>query len=327
MLQQYIDGKVDPAFLKKLAIAAMQVGDKPGAELTGKAYIAGLKNPLSEEDIRFVSQFTNSTKDPGFAFMNENADQFKKVMGDRPYTVKMMNMIFHGEIEPVVNSSTDPDWNAIEAKIKPFGAAGEEILLRAETVALYNKQDWVHYVPVAKTYLEKYGEHISDQEKNAFQQEIDEHSGGNESNSTNVKDDEATTDQRIKTQIIDPAIAKATAAGNEPDWGALTKVVTEKYDSVYAGRTVTRARIFYYYSKDWPQFATAIVEYTEKYENKDDDKTMNTNANFVLKYSNDKKELQTALGWAKILLDKEPGNNEYKKTFQELQNKVRSIDK
>jgi len=178
MLQEYIDGKDDPAFLKKLAITAIQVGDKPGAELAGKRYIATLKNPLSEEDIKSVSEFTNSTKDPGFVLMNENVEQFKKVLGDRPYTVKMMNMIFHGEIEPMLNSTPDPDWKAIEAKIKPFGSAGEEIFLRAETIAFYNKQDWKQYVPVAKSYLEKFGEHISSSEKNAFQQAVDEHENG-----------------------------------------------------------------------------------------------------------------------------------------------------
>jgi len=175
MLQQYIGGNREPGFLKKLAMMAMQAGDKPGAQLVGTAYIANLKIPLSDEDIASVSQFTKSTRDPGFKLMNENPEQFKKAFGERQFTVAMMNMIYKGEMEPLINGSDNPDWTAIEAKVKPFGAPGEEMFLRAKTIALYNKQDWAHYVSTAKIYLEKYSKNISEQEKTAFQQAIDQH--------------------------------------------------------------------------------------------------------------------------------------------------------
>jgi Glycosyl hydrolases family 2, sugar binding domain/Glycosyl hydrolases family 2/Glycosyl hydrolases family 2, TIM barrel domain len=175
LLQQYIDGERDPVFLKKMATSASQAGDKSGAALAGKDYIASLKAPLSDEDVFFVSQFTKSTKDPGFTFMQANPEQFKKVLGERPYTVIMMNMIFHGEMEPMLNNTENPDWQAIEGKVKPYGSAGEEILLRAKTVAYYNKQDWTNYSPVAKAYLEKYGNNIPDNERTMFQSAIDQH--------------------------------------------------------------------------------------------------------------------------------------------------------
>jgi hypothetical protein len=175
MLDEYIKGNRDAAFLKKLSMMATQAGDKPGAVLAGNAYIAGLKQPLSEEDIQSVIQFTKSAKDPGFALMQNNADAFKKVIGDRQYTVDMMNMIFKGEMEPIINAGPNPDWKLIEEKVKPFGEPGEEILLRAKTVAFYNKQDWENYVPAASSYLQKYGKNISKNEKNTFQQAIDQH--------------------------------------------------------------------------------------------------------------------------------------------------------
>lgn len=174
-LQQYIDGKREPAFLKKLAMMASQAGDKPGAELAGKAYIATLEAPLSEEDINSVAQFTKSTRDPGFALMNANPEQFKKVLGERKYTTMMMNLIFKGEIEPMITGSENPDWDAIETKVKAYGEPGEEMFLRAKTIALYNKQDWVSYSAAAKRYLEKYGKNISEQERVAFQAAIDQH--------------------------------------------------------------------------------------------------------------------------------------------------------
>ena len=87
MLQQYIDGNRDKEFLKKMAIAASQNGDKPGAAMAGSAYITLLQSPLTEFDVQFVNQFTKSTKDPGFKFMISDSNQFRKIIGDRAYTV------------------------------------------------------------------------------------------------------------------------------------------------------------------------------------------------------------------------------------------------
>ena len=141
----------------------------------GKAYITTLIAPLNDEDRRTVSQFTQSTKDDGFRFINNDAEGFIRILGDRPYPVSMMNMIYHGEIEPLLNDHDPPDWNAIECKVKPFGSAGEEILLRAETVDLYNKQDWKNYERIASEYLNKFGKNISEQERSMFQAAIDSH--------------------------------------------------------------------------------------------------------------------------------------------------------
>ncbi|HSZ87360.1 MAG TPA: hypothetical protein VK787_15110 [Puia sp.] len=49
---------------------------------------------------------------------------------------------------------------------------------------------------------------------------------------------------------------------------------------------------------------------------------MNKNANFILKYREEKKELGTALGWSKHTVDKEPGNEDYKKTYDALQTRL-----
>jgi hypothetical protein len=173
MLQEYIDGRHDPAFLKKLAMTATQVGDKHGARQAGAEYVASLKIPLSEEDTRSVAQFTSSTKDAGFRLMVDNADAFRKVMGERPYVLAMMNMIYKGEIDPELSVTNNPDWNMLKNRVKPYGQAGEEILLRAKTVALYNDQNWKDYVPAAIEYLQKYGKNLKASEEKMFQEAID----------------------------------------------------------------------------------------------------------------------------------------------------------
>jgi beta-galactosidase/beta-glucuronidase len=173
-LDQYIAGKREPAFLKRMAMLAVQAGDKPGADLAGKAYIAALKTPLSDDDRTSVTQFTKSTKDPGYSFMIADSAGFQKVMGARKYTLALMNMVYKGELEQVINAG-NPDWKMLEEKIKPFGEPGEEIFLRAKTVEYINKQDWPNYVPAARAYLAKYGQNLSEKERSSFQQAIDQH--------------------------------------------------------------------------------------------------------------------------------------------------------
>jgi hypothetical protein len=332
ILQQYIDGKRDAAFLKQMAMMASQTGDKNGASLAGNAYLGTLKAPLSDEDIASVAQFAKSSKDAGFKLMLDHAADFKKVLGDRQYTVNMMNMIFKGDMEPLLADPAKIDWAAIEAKVKPYGAPAEEILLRAKTVHFYNKQEWPEYVTSATAYLNKYGNNITAQEKGMFQGAIDQHKGGaapvasaaqsSDEETAPVQDIKA-VDEKLKAELIDPAIAKANEAGAAPDWTALTKTVAAKYDAVTAERNVTRAKLFFYYGKDWKAFASAIVVFTEKYEDNSNLPTMLTNANFVLEHSTDKAELAKALAWANMLVEKEPNNEDYKKTLEGLKEKIK----
>jgi len=132
-----------------------------------------LKAPISEDDANTVVSFTKSTKDAGFALMASDSIAFKKVMGDRKYTVAMMNMIFKGEMEPLMQKKAS--WDEIGKAVSGYGAAGEEILLRAKTVDYYNTQNWKEYVLVASAYLEKFGANISEKEKTMFQKGIDDH--------------------------------------------------------------------------------------------------------------------------------------------------------
>jgi len=132
--------------------------------------------------------------------------------------------------------------------------------------------------------------------------------------------EEIKKDSIIKADIIDPA--ERDAQGEAPDWNALTADITKKYDATYADRTVTKAKIYFTYYKDWPTFTAAIVHYTEKYESFDNLKLLDTNANYILKNSDDKKELEAALAWSKHTLDKDPQNEAYKKTYAALQDKL-----
>jgi Glycosyl hydrolases family 2, sugar binding domain/Glycosyl hydrolases family 2/Glycosyl hydrolases family 2, TIM barrel domain len=175
LLQEYIDGRHDPDFLKRLAMTATQVGDKPGGRLAGGEYVASLKTPLTDEQMHFVIQFTSSSGDPGFRLMVLDSADFRRVMGDRKYAMTLMNAIYMGDIQPGIEGQDDPDWNAIGSRVRTYGSPGEEIFLRAEAIYYLNKQDWVHFVPAAKEYLAKYGATLKDSERQMFEGNIRQH--------------------------------------------------------------------------------------------------------------------------------------------------------
>jgi len=132
------------------------------------------------------------------------------------------------------------------------------------------------------------------------------------------------TDSLIIATIISPEEQQAGEDSREPDWASLSPLIKTKYSAEDAERSITKAKIYFYYGKDWPEFNKALVLYTVKYEDKNDLRLMNINANYILKFSSDPEELKTALGWIKPALEKEPGNQDYKKTYDALNTKITS---
>ncbi|HWK05559.1 MAG TPA: glycoside hydrolase family 2 TIM barrel-domain containing protein [Puia sp.] len=169
MLQEYIEGKRDDVFLKKMAIAAQQAGDKPGMRRSAEDYVSTLKAPFSKEELNYIMQITSSTKDPGFAILHADAASIDTVLGPRKAEVKLMNLIYGDEIEPFVNGqNVNPDWDELKNRTTVYGAPGEEIFLRAKTIYFLNHQDYIRYVQAGTEYISKYGQYITPEELNNF---------------------------------------------------------------------------------------------------------------------------------------------------------------
>ena len=132
-------------------------------------------------------------------------------------------------------------------------------------------------------------------------------------------------DSLIKVQIIDPFELAAAHNQQTPDWTELNKQITAKYDEAFADRIVNKAQIFYDYGKGWAAFTAALVRYTEKYEDHNNLSLLNKNAAMVAQFSTDKRELETALGWSKHTIDKDPGNADYQKTHESISKKLKSL--
>jgi len=127
-------------------------------------------------------------------------------------------------------------------------------------------------------------------------------------------------DKAIMQTIINPAEERAGSEG--PNWVAISQQVRASYTEVQTDRAVTKSKIYYYYGKNWVQFSTAIVHYTDVYENKDDGALMNKNAKMILDHSQDPIQWKAALGWVQHVLDKAPDNQTYKATRDALNAKL-----
>lgn len=128
-------------------------------------------------------------------------------------------------------------------------------------------------------------------------------------------------DKVIIAQYITPAEQQAGA--EDPQWGALVQKIKESHTGIEADRAVHKAQIYYYYGKNWPKFCSALVIYTDSYEDKNDFKLMDKNANMVLLRSNEVADFQKAAAW--MMPATNTGNDAYKKTYEALIAKISAL--
>jgi len=168
-ISEYLKGKTDAAQLKKLTLLASQNNDLAGKERFGSAYVNTLQPPYSESDLSLLTEITKKTTDKGFTVLLDQAKE------DRNIQVKAMNIIYSDVIATQVGKpDSKPNWEKIKNDIKTFGPTGEEIFLRARTIHTLNQKDWESYKAVAGEYLQKYGDHIPQNEKEMFEKNINE---------------------------------------------------------------------------------------------------------------------------------------------------------
>jgi hypothetical protein len=129
-------------------------------------------------------------------------------------------------------------------------------------------------------------------------------------------------DKIIMHEILSPALKTARAQNQEPDWNILRTTITTRFDASYADRNITKSKIFFFYNRDWAQFSTALVNYTQRYEWKDSLSLMNMNAKMVLDHSQNPADWKAAQSWAKYASDKNPSNDAYRATYDALTAKI-----
>jgi hypothetical protein len=130
------------------------------------------------------------------------------------------------------------------------------------------------------------------------------------------------TDALIANKIIKPA--EQNSNGKVPDWDLLTAKVMVGYGNNAADRTITKAKMQYYYHKDWSLFCASVVHYTEFFVMNNDYSMLDAMAETILKNSDDPAQLKVAQRWAGLANAAEPQNKQYNKTFQAFYYKLGS---
>jgi len=169
LLQEYIEGKREITFLRRLVMAAQQMGDNTGIARFTPEYFSGLKRPYLTDDFVCIMQLTSKTTDPGFVIIQQNIKEIDSSLGERKAENKLKTIIYNEFIvSEVTGDNPNPDWSDLSSKVARFGQIGEEIYLRAKTVYFLNRKDWQNFAFSADEYIEKYWQNIKADDLNKF---------------------------------------------------------------------------------------------------------------------------------------------------------------
>jgi len=158
ILDEYNSGRKDSAFLRKVAVIAQKNSDPATALKASGEYIQLIRNPLMENNLRFIAQFTTNTKAPGFDIMLKNIDRVNEVLGKDMAEANITRAIEAEEITPYTKKGLTPDWQVIEkSAVSKYGDLGQEIVWQTKVFYSINNQDWQNFGLTLKPWFEKYG--------------------------------------------------------------------------------------------------------------------------------------------------------------------------
>jgi tetratricopeptide (TPR) repeat protein len=174
LLQQYRQGKKDPAFLRYLALMAARLKDTSNTAQISTTYINGMSDPFTYNNLKFILKFTKTTQDPGFEILRKNPEKIDQVLGPNKAISAVKSIIYNNEIKPLLSSKdADPNWNTLEKQIvTKYGAAGEEIMWFSKVMYSHEKKDWPTLVTTAKLLIGNYGKHLSASHLNSIAWDI-----------------------------------------------------------------------------------------------------------------------------------------------------------
>jgi thioredoxin-related protein len=111
----------------------------------------------------------------------------------------------------------------------------------------------------------------------------------------------------ITKEELDPLLLKDSKSSNlSPDWQQLKFVISKKYNSYYADRTILDAKQRWYgFKQNWPLALNNVVELITKYGAKMDTWSLNGHASTVFVFSEDNKQLKAAASWMRKVVANE----------------------
>jgi len=189
----YLVGRKDTArtfiFLARIARA---VGNQSLARAAADDFIETLQEQgpevaLTKENIDFVSDFTESSADPGFAFLYFYKREIDRVMGDReilgPYSYAELfidQIIDREEVKPALSrtpNGEEPMWGELLAAVakKYSNVYADKIVTMAKIKWYGQKGRWPEKAKSVSTYLNNFGESWPPLEVSDLVQDMTDH--------------------------------------------------------------------------------------------------------------------------------------------------------
>lgn len=114
----------------------------------------------------------------------------------------------------------------------------------------------------------------------------------------------------INKEEIKPPFQGAQKAGTTPDWKAIGKSIKRHFGSAYVGGNILDAKVTWYRQvKDWRNYVKYLIVQTDNSDYTKNSPTqfgefaaLNSSAWDVFQYSENKKELETAVHWSDLVL-------------------------
>lgn len=176
LVRRYEQGQKDPEFLRNLSVAARAAYDRENVKKFVDAYLATQNNLFTPENIKFLSDFTQSTKDPGFKMMLESPEKFDAIKG-AGYSGKMARrMILQEEVFPqMFKRGSAPaanatfDWAGLETQLKGrYPALTEQIVTEAKVFYYQQNRNWPEFSKAVTAMSSKFPGSLDENTLNSF---------------------------------------------------------------------------------------------------------------------------------------------------------------
>jgi len=161
----YANGNRDPEFLFKMATAAQAAYDQENLKKYASGYLATQQDLLTEKNIKFITDFTQSSGDAGFAIMMNNQAKFDEAKKEPGYTANLVrSIILKEEVFPVLfknremkPSDPEPDWSKMEKDLtKKYPSMADQTMLNAKIVYYQRKENFPQFSSAISQMVQKY---------------------------------------------------------------------------------------------------------------------------------------------------------------------------
>lgn len=169
--RSYDAGIKDEDFLYKMSMAAKDAYDMEFAGKVSKEYLATQKDLYTRNNLELLKTFTNSSKDPGFDILLNNAGKADAILGKGVSGTVVRQIILREEVYPVIlkRGAVAPDWDAIEAGLKTkYPQQANEVFLYSKIIFAQQKGNWKDFGPAVVAYMRSYGNNASPEQMNSF---------------------------------------------------------------------------------------------------------------------------------------------------------------